>query len=473
MAEGDSILRTRSLQQRKSSNQPRKKTKRRYLAAGSIIVLVLAAAFAAAFWPRGHKTPPNVVIIVLDTVRDDCVGAGWHGVPLTPSVDAIAAEGTRFTNAFAAAPWTVPSHASLFTGLHAHRHNAVHERFVLAASFTTLAERLKAHGYATAGVTCNPWLTHSLGFNQGFDNYFEVYADSKPDEHDSPKASTQAIEWLRQRSGDKRPFLLFINYLDAHLPYTPAAEVLKRLEPDPAAVPRSAFSIAQSERFIGGLDRLSPADLQEVRRVYSAEILAQDAQVARVLDYLRRSGELDKTLLIITADHGEQLGEHGFMGHEFSLYEQVLHVPLIVRYPGVFPAGHSTPTAASLIDVLPTIIDIVGLDPPAEPLPGHSLRLLLAAPPAADRPLLGEYARPATLIGKYWRSSQPRINMSAYDTSLKSLRLGRLKYIAAGSRWERLYDLSADPGEQRDLSAEKPEELARMRARLAEEEKGP
>jgi arylsulfatase A-like enzyme len=463
------------LQQRKQLKSPGKKPTRLrlYVAGGCVLVLALAATLAVAFWRHADEAPPNVVIIILDTVRDDRVGADWQGVPLTPSVDAIAAEGTRFTNAFASAPWTVPSHASLFTGLHPHRHKAVHEHFVLDGSFTTLAERLKARGYATAGVTCNPWLTHSLGFNQGFDEYFEVYAGSKPNENDSPKASTQAIEWLRQRSGDKRPFLLFINYLDAHLPYTPAADALNRLQPAPAAVPRSAFSIAQAERFIGGLDRLSPADLQEVRRVYSAEVLGQDAQVARVLDYLRGSGELDKTLLIITADHGEQLGEHGFMGHEFSLYDQVLHVPLIVRYPGVFPAGLKTPALASLTDVLPTIIDVVGLDAPGELLPGRSLRELLAAPPGGERPLLAEYARPTTLIGQYWRSHQPRINMSAYDTSLKSLRLGGLKYIVAGSGWERLYDLAADPGEQHDLAAEKPEQVAQMRARLAELEKGP
>jgi arylsulfatase A-like enzyme len=468
-----------TVQQRKSSKVSNSRAQRSYLAAALVAALALAA-LAVTFW-RGAgqaapgdagKAPPNVVILVLDTVRNDIVGAEWQGVPLTPSVDAIAAEGTRFTNAFSAAPWTVPSHATLFTGLHPHRHNADHEHFVLAESFTTLAERLKARGYATAGFTCNPWLTHTLGFSQGFEQYVEVYADSKPNEDDSPKASTQAVDWLQRRAGDKRPFLLFINYLDAHLPYTPAPEALRRLTPDPAAIPRTAFSITEAERFIGGLDQFSTVDLQEVRRVYSAEVLAQDAQVARVLDCLRASGELDKTLLIITADHGEQLGEHALMGHEFSLYEQVLHVPLIVRYPGAFPAGLKTSVLASLTDVLPTVMDVVGLNTASEELPGRSLRHVLAAP-AADRPLLAEYARPATLIAQYWRSRQPRINMSAYDTGLKSLRSGEFKYIVAGSGWERLYNITADPGEQHDLSAEIPDRLAQMRARLAELEQGP
>jgi len=459
------------MRQRKASKTPRNRTKF-YLAGGLVLVLALAAALTAALRARPAKTPPNVVLIVLDTVRDDCVGAHWQGVPLTPSVDAIAAEGTRFTNAFSAAPWTVPSHATLFTGLHPHRHYADHEHFKLADSFTTLAERLQAHGYATAGVTCNPWLTHTLGFKQGFEQYFEVYADSQPNENDSPKASTQAIEWLRQRAADQRPFFLFINYLDAHLPYTPAPEALNRLPPVPDAKPRTAFSIAEAERFLGRLDQLSPADLQEVRRVYAAEILAQDAQVARVLDYLRGTGQLENTVLIITADHGEQLGEHGFTGHEFSLYEPVLDVPLIVRFPPGFPAGLQTPAPAGLIDILPTILDVAGLPPPSETLPGRSLRKLLAAP-AADRPLLAEYARPATLINKYWRSNQPRVDMSAYNTSLKSLRLGGFKYIAADIGWERLFDLSTDAGEERDLSAEMPDRLAQMRAKVAELELGP
>jgi len=150
----------------------------------------------------------------------------------------------------------------------------------------------------------------------------------------------------------------------------------------------------------------------------------------------------------------------------------VLDVPLIVRFPPVFPAGLQTPAPAGLIDILPTILDVAGLPPPSETLPGRSLRKLLAAP-AADRPLLAEYARPATLINKYWRSNQPRVDMSAYNTSLKSLRLGGFKYIAADIGWERLFDLSTDPGEERDLSAEMPDRLAQMRAKVAELELGP
>jgi arylsulfatase len=149
----------------------------------------------------------------------------------------------------------------------------------------------------------------------------------------------------------------------------------------------------------------------------------------------------------------------------------VLDVPLIVRFPPVFPAGLQTPAPAGLIDILPTILDVAGLPPPSERLPGCSLRQLLVAP-AAYRPLLAEYARPVTLITKYWRANQPRVDMSAYDTSLKSLRLDSFKYIA-GSGWERLYDLSTDPGEEHDLSAEMPEQLAEMRAQLAQLELGP
>ncbi len=442
-----------------------KKLSTRVIVIVAITAFALVAAGAGILWARHSRRPPNIVILVLDTVRDDHVGAAWQGTPLTPAVDAMAAEGTRFVNAFAPAPWTVPAHASLFTGLYPHVHQAVHEKFVLAPSYVTLAELTRAKGYQSLGITCNPWLTQNLGFAQGFDTYAELFREPKPAE-DAAEASRLAIEWLRGPSAGDRPFLLFINYLEAHLPYEPDARTLERLPPSPGSPRKTRYTIEDAERVIGRLGPVAPEEIDDARRLYAAEIAYQDTQVARVLEHLRAAEQLDHTIVVIAADHGEHLSEHGLMGHEFTLYEPVLRVPLIVRYPKAFPPGARVVAPVSLIDVLPTLIELANLDEPGRPLPGRSLaRTDGQAPPRA---LLSEYAQPVRLITQYWRSRYPQLDMSAYDTSLRAVHLGDWKYIINGETQERLFNLADDAREERDLSTTEPETLARMRAALAE-----
>lgn len=446
------------------------KAARARIALACVVMATVVGVVALTTWVHAAQDHPNVVIIVLDTVRDDYVGGQWGDVPLTPAVDAIAHEATRFLSAFTTAPWTIPSHASLFTGLYPHSHQAVHERFALDGALVTLAERLQAAGYATGGFTCNPWLNRALGFDQGFEEYTEVYRYAAESKHHADLASTMAIDWLRQRGADRRPFLLFVNYLEAHLPYAPPPYVARRLAESTPGNAREGFSVAEAERIIAGLDEPSEADLEEVRRLYAAEVAYQDTQVARVLDHLRAHELLDETLLIIVADHGEHLGEHGLMGHEFTLHEPVLRIPMIVRYPDVFPPAQAVDAPVSLIDVLPTILDVLELDGGDAALPGVSLRGLVG-PGVTDRPLLAEYARPRTLIHQHWRSSQPDVDMSRFDAGLWSLRMGEFKYIISGLGDERLYNLADDPGEQHDLSMLLPDRLAAMRERLAELQK--
>jgi arylsulfatase A-like enzyme len=426
----------------------------------------LAVVIGAALLVLSGREPrPNVVLIVLDTVRADVVGLDGPSGPLTPNLDAIAQESTTFTNAFAPAPWTVPSHASLFTGLFPHEHGANHGQLLLQESFETLAERLQAKGYATGGFTCNPWLNLRSGMAQGFDTYEEVYRRVEPDTDQGAAIATDMVcDWIRQQAERPGPFLLFVNYLEAHLPYAPPAPVRQRLESARTGPLPATFSLAQAEAHIIGKQRLSAEELQIARDLYHAEIAYLDDQIATVISCLRACNVLDNTLLIITSDHGEHLGKHDLMGHEFSVFEPVLRIPLLVRYPPRMPAGRRVHTPVSLVDVLPTVLDVLGDDD--ETLSGRSLLQFVAADRGPDRILLAEYSRPTGLIRRHWARTYPDVDMDRYDVSLRSLRKGRFKYIVTGRGDESLYDLVEDPGEQEDLSAVFTDRLSELRAEL-------
>jgi arylsulfatase A-like enzyme len=438
------------------------------LAIAGVLILILVVITLGPMI-RGFESPPNIVIIMLDTVRADAVGRTWHGVPLTPHIDRLATQGTRFVKAFAPAPWTLPSHASLFTGLYPHRHHTVHESFELSESLTTMAELLRQRGYDTAGFTCNPWLHARGGMQQGFDPYVEVYKHDAGEPDKGARLATQmAIRWLQQPAEDDRPFLLFINYLEAHLPYEPPAETLDRLESGSAAAPRRSFSLEQAERYIAGIDELSPDDLDQVRRLYYAEVAYLDNQVAVLLDHLRSRGDLDDTVVIITSDHGEHLGTHRLMGHEFTLFDPALRIPLIVRYPRKFPRAAEITAPVSLVDILPTLLDILGVDDLTPAPDGQSLLDVLRQPQDHDRRILAQYARPKTLVNNYWRSKHPAADMSRYDVSLVALRKGDFKYTRTGDGAEQLYDLASDPAETLNLADDSPDLLAQLRAELDE-----
>ncbi|MBN2561203.1 MAG: sulfatase [Phycisphaerae bacterium] len=437
---------------------------------GAMAILIVLAG-ALLFWREVSRRPVNVVLIVLDTVRADCVGVETKDGPLTPSIDEVARQGTKFANAFAPAPWTVPSHASLFTGLYPHEHQAVHGQFRLRESRETMAEILRSRGYKTGGFTCNPWLHRRSGMAQGFDTYEEVYKQVKNNKEKGAASATQMVTtWIGERAGEDAPFFLFVNYLEAHLPYIPPGRILDRMNVAEEA-PRRRFTLGQAERTITGKSTLSPEDIVWVRTLYQAEIAYLDEQVGTLVSCLRSSGCLDDTILIITSDHGEHLGEHSLMGHEFSLCDPVLRIPLVIRYPKALAAGQSVGRPVSLVDILPTVLAILG---DGELVSGSGEKHLLYAEATdesedgGERGILAEYSRPFKLINDYWRSKYPDIDMSRYDVSLKSLRKGRFRYVLSGRGEEVLYDLAANPGEDQNVANSYPEETASLRAKLSE-----
>jgi arylsulfatase A-like enzyme/Tfp pilus assembly protein PilF len=391
--------------------------------------LALAAALMlAACSPR---RPVNVLLVTFDTTRADFLGCYGKASARTPNLDRLAAEGTLFLNAMTAIPITLPSHSTIFTGTypiaHGVRDNSL---FRLPDSRTTLAEILKARGHATGAAIGGFPLVRSSGIAQGFDFYddhvtiaLEDYKGDpveRPqqfffDERPAPRVNDAILPWLRAHA--RSPFFAWVHYWDPHHPHIPPAP----------------------------FNELYAQDL------YQGEIAFADQSLGVLLDELKAQGVYDKTIIVISADHGEGRGEHNEDTHSMLAYNTTLHDPLIMRIPGE-PAGRRVPTRVGTVDILPTVLDFLGIPVPAG-VQGRSLRSVMrrSGPPQSDG------------TSYYAETLSPRLSYGWGEQRV--LFEGPLKYIH-GPRQE-LYDLSADPQELRNLAAERPADKERMERVLA------
>lgn len=373
---------------------------------------------------RPHREHFNVLLISIDTTRADHLACYGHPRIKTPNIDRLAAEGVLFSQCIASVPITLPSHSTMMTGTHPYVHGARDNgQFYLHADNQTLAERLKAAGYATAAELAAFVLNRQYGLNQGFDVYNDLYTTRQrqddpsaagPSERIAEDVSGGAISLLRRYATER--FFLFVHFFDPHQPYQPPAR----------------FAQAYAHPYLG-------------------EIAYVDEQIGRLLAALKSLGLDERTLLILTSDHGEGLGQHGEDTHMMFVYDTTLLVPLIMRCPGQLPAGRRVAGQVQLIDIAPTVLDFLGLEPMTD-AQGESLLPLIT----------GSAGNPTRLA--YAESLAPLINFGY--SPLRAVRGGGWKYIHAPQ--PELYHLGADPGELRNQAPAEPERAARMRAQLYE-----
>lgn len=427
---------------------------RRLLASVLGLVLILTVAVAVVRGRQRTSRRPDVVMIAIDTLRSDhlhCNGNDWIR---TPNLDALARDGIRFTRCFATAPWTLPSFASIFTGLTPSHHGAVGgAREVLDDRFTTLAEQLAGAGYRTYGYATVKWLTPPFGLAQGFNFELPLKTPAGLDGGPLVTALGQATFGLPR----DKPLFTFLHYFDAHAPYTPPPPFARMYYQGDERAPgapvldflRSPANAAPN-RDTGIYDWLAGVtDLQFPVREYAAGVSYADDHVGRIVAGLRRSGRYDDALIIVVADHGEHLGEHDIWFTHTLPYQETLHVPLLVKLPRNHAAGRVIDTPVSTLDLLPTVLDWLGL--PAPRGDGRSLRKLMEHDDQAG----------ASLLVAEQGSDPQDFSKSLIDWPWKLI----LFRSPAGDRYE-LYDLGRDPGEQHDLGATHPAELARLSARL-------
>jgi arylsulfatase A-like enzyme len=390
-----------------------------------------------------REGPRNVLLITVDTLRADRLGCYGGIAARTPSIDRIAREGTLFTRAFSSIPITLSSHASILTGLYPRTHKVLSHGYRLDAAYETLAETLGLRGYKTAAFVSSHVLDDGYGLAQGFDIYWERfnYGKKRAEEIEETTGTdllTAAwLDWMRLEM--KEPFFLWLHWFQPHKPYEPAWRMRDLYDTDPASPLRADVPTLQSVWH--GTTELAEKDVDRFRNLYAGEVAFTDRQVGIVLAKLQELGVLDNTLVVFTADHGEVLYEHDrYFGHDIMLYEESIHVPLILRGPGIIREGRTHDLMTSNVDLLPTILDLVGVPPGERALDGRSLAPALRGGEEADRPVFAEVFPPKEV----WKSAP-----------LHAVREGEWKLIARdGSETPELFDLANDPRESENLAAD-------------------
>ncbi|HZR84698.1 MAG TPA: sulfatase [Candidatus Binatia bacterium] len=323
------------------------------------------------------RARPNVILVSLDTLRADHLGGYGSALETSPEIDRFAGEATLFELAYATWTSTLQSHMSLFTGRYVAGYGDISLTRALSPGIPTLPELLAGAGYATAAVTEDAILRRALGFGRGVDSYRENRSTGP---HAAPGHAEQTfatgLRWLK-RHRDER-FFLFLHTYQVHSPYTP-----------PPAFDR--FRTWNDRGVERPIDADTPPGVRD-ERLYAGEVRYTDAEVGKLLAGIAALGVSESTIVVVAADHGEEFGEHGLSGHGKALFRESAHVPLIVRAPGIAPPGLRVPVQVSLVDVLPTLLELTGIEPPHR-ISGRSLVPLLADPssPAfADRPVFSE-----------------------------------------------------------------------------------
>jgi arylsulfatase A-like enzyme/Flp pilus assembly protein TadD len=389
----------------------------------ALLVALFIFPFSLSAAPPAND-PSNVVLITIDTVRPDHLGCYGYKLIETPHLDALAAAGVRFTNAYTPVPITLPAHSVMLTGTYPMRtgmHDFSGNR--LNASQPTLATLLHAKGYTTGAVLGSAVLDSRFGLNRGFDFYYDHFDFSRLDEKNidammrpGNEVIDRALAWLE--GNWRKPFLLWVHLYDAHHPYNPPSPYLQKYRTRP----------------------------------YDGGIAFLDAQVGRVSAYLKAKGIFDRTLIVVAGDHGEGLGEHGEKTHGFFIYESTLHVPLIFKLPaGTGQQKSVVDDSANLADLLPTILEIVGAGRSKE-VQGRSLVQSMAGKP--DGPPAENYAE----------TYLPRIHFNWSE--LRGVRYRQYHFIDAPHA--ELYDLSADPHELKNLYSAQRAVANELRKRLGQ-----
>ena len=437
-------------------------------------ILLFAALLLGSLWAAGGcrkgASPPNLLLVVLDTTRADALSCYGNPVSTTPRLDALAAQGALFERAFSTDFWTLPSHASLLTGLYPSEHGATSETNHLGEQAVTLAEVLQRRGYATGAFVANPWVGEQRGFGQGFQRFSETWRSDRPagsSHRLDPGAVEDALAWIDARVKAGEPFFAFLNLNRAHLPYDPDPEVEVRLHPEPRPLARVARlkRVAGMWGYLGGAISLDELDFQILRELYDGEVAMTDALVGRLVDHLAGLGVLDRTVVVVTADHGENVGDHGRIDHLLSMYDSTLHVPLLFRYPPVIRPGERHDGLVSLVDVFPTVLGLLGQG--NEETDRRSLlgRERGGGPEASVPYVVAENERPRNGVD-LMRREYPGFDASSIDQRLRMIRTGDYKLVWREHDGVELYDLRSDPGEEHDVAALQPEARHRLEALL-------
>ena len=471
-----------------------------------IVVAALLAAGCEISEEVAAPRRPNLLLVTIETFRADRVHANGYPRLTTPNLDRLAKQGVNFQQAIAQAPFTLPSMATVMTGLTPPLHRVRNHPASLPPEVETLAERLSAAGYQTAAMTRHSWLRRKSGFDQGFDEYhnntFSAGLDAR-------SLSLAASDWLR--ASHDQPFFLWIHFIDPHFPYTPGypystlyapekqedpqvvhlksllerdlgeeflptpyadlsggpyLDLVLRDYPDNAALLDFALRRRSRGEIFFGQARYPEESLQEIRDLYDGAVVYTDDNLGRVLAVIDELELTNDTLIAVVGDHGEALGEHGlYFTHDFSLYDEMLRVPLVMRMPGRIPAATVVKQQVGLVDLAPTFLELLGVDPLRD-IEGVSLAPLAEGGTLPFHPAFAESAPYRRLFPE-----QTRVYYEGNLGKWRMIRTERWKLILIPHPDENiyeLYDLESDPGETENLYDQLPGEVGKLMPLLRE-----
>lgn len=428
--------------------------------------------------PEGVRKP-NVIFIMVDTLRADRLGAYGNTGGFTPVMDALAAEGVLFERCQSAASWTLPSIASVFTGYYPSVHKAIDYKEVdknrmdlkagkdilvaaLADSFATLPEILFDNGYETAACVMNPFIQAEFGFGQGFHFFFGGVLENGAGNEGS-RANEQAFAWLDGKTAAPRdaakPFFLYLHYMDCHGPYDAPARLvdplLAAVEADTAKQPLSAA--AQDALLPRNYLRRTPpvgSDPTRYDRLhmyreywmagYNACVQEQDEYIAALIAGLKERGLWEDALVVLVSDHGESFAEHLYWEHGLEQYQTTLHVPLVVRWPKIVPAGKRVGGTVRTMDLTPTLLEMLGISKEPSFAQGVSLVKAMRGAPDAPKPLVYSEA-----------AKRDDIEIEVVVEGDWKLIVSTIRANGELAKPVELYDLKSDPGETSNVAEAK------------------
>jgi arylsulfatase A-like enzyme len=409
------------------------------------------------------KKPNNIVIVVLDTVRQDHLSTYGYERNTAPNLTAFSKYATMYNNAYATSCWTSPSHTSMFTGLYPSGHKTTQEKWHVEDSLTTLAEVLSKQGYQTVGVTGNAVVSSDAGFGQGFETYEESWRTKqgpkkrvqgrKQELPTQPRLSIDAYtsNWLEtffEERDDKRPLFLFINLIGAHTPYSSCGDNCGIY----GAEVEGGIINNEWRDYYRGRRQMGEPDWTRLRNLYDAELREMDHHFGTILRTINANLKKKQTFIGVTSDHGENLGEHGHVSHVFSLHEPTTRIPMVLRHPEYFEKGGVSERPVQLVDLFSTALELANVSK----IPKNHGHSLLRPPVDPNRLVLNEYFRPVQALASVEMSNRvEKQKMSKFDRRIKSLHQDGWKLHWGSDGNHELYHLEEDREELNDLVNDK------------------
>ena len=450
----------------------------------------------------------NIALIVMDTARYDSI---LDTQAKLSTLKKLQKRGTAYTSAFASAPWTLPSHGGLFSGQYSSRHGASAAAKQFPETVPTVAESFANASYETVAISNNTWISDEFGFARGFDTFLKnwqyiqsdvdlgkiarqeegfdkirgiarqlldgnpivnaanaVYGQfvRKQAEDDGAKGTNrQVADWLNERD-DSNPFFLFINYLEPHLEYRPPKEYTEKFLPEDVSYAEAMDVNQDAWAYIARDIEMNNRDFEILEGLYYAEIAYLDERIGDLCQLLEEANEWEDTVFVITGDHGENIGDHGLMDHQYSLHDTLIHVPLVI-HGGAFTGGETVDDLVQLTDLAPTLLDAAGIE--NDEFEVHSQGRSFH-PDTETEPreyVFAEYLAPQpSMDALEKRVGDLPEKVYEYDRSLRAIRSEDWKMIRGSDRSIELYHIAEDSDELKNLASDRPEKVSELESEL-------